>query len=91
MKSSVLNRTFKTERFIGAAAAAKNRQCALGLSAENRGGKEDTPLMSAGSSERASMSIPVVVLQFLGSECALRSVVHAKWVFTPDYRISVSA
>ena len=30
MKRSVLNVQFKTERFIGAAAAAKNRQCALG-------------------------------------------------------------
>jgi len=28
MKRSVLNRTFQTERFIGAAAAAKNRWCA---------------------------------------------------------------
>jgi len=31
MKRSVLNRTFKTERFIRGAAAAKNRSCALGL------------------------------------------------------------
>ena len=31
MKRSVLNVRFKTERFIGAVAAAKNRSCALGL------------------------------------------------------------
>jgi len=45
---------------------------------EIEGGKKDTPLMTAGPSERASMSIPGVVLQFLSSECALRCVVHAK-------------
>ena len=44
---------------------------------------------SAGFSERVSMSIPGVVLQFLGSECALGRVVHAKWVLPPDYRIWV--
>jgi len=51
----------------------------------------DAPLCcwSAGPSERVSMSISGVVLQFLGSECALRCVVYAKWVVPLHYRVWV--
>ena len=41
---------------------------------------------SAGPSESVSMRILSVVLQFLGSEFVLRSVVHGKWVAPPDCR-----
>ena len=45
---------------------------------------------SAGSSERVSMSILSVVLQILGSDFALRSVVHGKCFVLLDCRHCVS-